>query len=80
MYYAVFLVFGSLLSCSFLDCVLLFIFHDLPGSPDTASICITNQGWKVDPLIVIIAGERGPTHVPSMKHPGKKFKLSKNLS
>ena len=28
---------------------------------------ITQQGWKIDPLIIITAGARGATHTPSMK-------------
>ena len=28
---------------------------------------ITQHGWKVDPLIVISAGARGTTHIPSKK-------------
>ena len=35
----------------------------------------TNQGWKVDPLIVTTVGARGTTHTPSMKQPKKMFKL-----
>ena len=38
---------------------------------------ITNQGWKVDPLIVSTAGARGTTHVPSMKHISSKFRIPK---
>ena len=29
---------------------------------------ITNQGWKVDPLIVMTTRARRTTHAPSMKH------------
>ena len=39
---------------------------------------ITNQGWKVDPLIVITAGARGTTHVPSMKQLISTFQLTEN--
>ena len=39
---------------------------------------ITQQGWKVDPLIVIIAGARGTTHIPSMKQLEQSFKISEN--
>jgi len=36
---------------------------------------ITQQGWKVDPLIVITAGARGTTHTPSMTQLEQTFKL-----
>ncbi|HYP42599.1 MAG TPA: hypothetical protein VEQ18_01105 [Candidatus Nitrosocosmicus sp.] len=38
---------------------------------------IKNLGWKVDPLVVITAGSRGTTHIPSMKYLEDKFNLSK---
>jgi hypothetical protein len=37
---------------------------------------ITQKGWKVDPLIVIVAGARGTTHAPSMKQLEQTFKIS----
>ena len=37
---------------------------------------ITQQGWKVDPLLVIAAGARGTTHIPSKEQLEKTFKLS----
>jgi hypothetical protein len=39
---------------------------------------IIQQGWKVDPIIVIAAGARGTTHVPSKRQLEKIFKLSEN--
>ena len=36
---------------------------------------IIQQGWKVDPIIVITAGARGTTHVPSMKQLETKFNI-----
>ena len=36
---------------------------------------ITQQGWKIDPLLVITAGARGTTHAPSMKQLIQTFKL-----
>ena len=36
---------------------------------------ITQQGWKINPLIVITAGARGTTHAPSMKQLEQMFKL-----
>jgi AraC-like DNA-binding protein len=39
---------------------------------------ITQQGWKIYPLIVITAGARGTTHTPSMKQLEQTFKLSEN--
>jgi hypothetical protein len=36
---------------------------------------IIEQGWKVDPLIVITAGARGTTHAPSMDTLKEKFKI-----
>ena len=36
---------------------------------------IIQQGWKVDPIIVITAGARGTTHVPSMKQLEEKFNI-----
>jgi hypothetical protein len=36
---------------------------------------IIQQGWKVDPLIVVSAGARGITHVPSKKQIETTFKL-----
>ena len=36
------------------------------------------QGWRVDPLIVITAGARGTTHVPSMKQLLTNFQLTEN--
>jgi hypothetical protein len=38
---------------------------------------ITQQGWKIDPFIVITAGARGTTHAPSMKQLEQTFKLPK---
>ena len=32
---------------------------------------IINRGWKVNPLIVSMAGARATTHTPSMKTHGK---------
>src|SRR5579875_1316304 len=37
---------------------------------------VIQQGWKVDPLIVITAGARGTTHSPSMKILETKFNIS----
>ena len=37
---------------------------------------IAQQGWKVDPLIVIPAGARGTTHAPTMDQLVKTFNLS----
>ena len=39
---------------------------------------ITQQGWKVNPLIVISAGARGTIHTPSMKQLEQTFKLPQN--
>ena len=36
---------------------------------------ITNKRWDVEPLIVITAGARATTHIPSMKILEKKFKI-----
>src|SRR6202161_365183 len=36
---------------------------------------IVDRGWKIDPLIVITAGARAATHIPSMKILEDKFKL-----
>ena len=36
---------------------------------------ITNRGWNIKPLIVINAGARATTHIPSMKILEKKFKI-----
>lgn len=36
---------------------------------------ITQQGWKVDPLLVIVAGARGTTHIPSKKKLESTFKI-----
>ena len=36
---------------------------------------ITNRGWNVKPLIVITAGARATTHIPSMKILGENFKI-----
>ena len=36
---------------------------------------IAALGWKIDPLIVITAGARAATHIPSMKLLEDKFKL-----
>jgi hypothetical protein len=36
---------------------------------------ITARGWKVDPLIVITAGARATTHIPSMKLLADNFKI-----
>ena len=38
---------------------------------------ISNRGWKIDPLIVIIAGARAVTHIPSMKSIEVIFKIPK---
>ena len=38
---------------------------------------ITNRGWNVEPLIVITAGARATTHIPSMKILEEKFKIPK---
>ena len=38
---------------------------------------IIQQGWKVDPIIVITAGARGTTHIPSMKQLEIKFYICK---
>ena len=37
---------------------------------------ITNRGWNVEPLIVITAGARASTYIPSMKILKEKFKIS----
>jgi hypothetical protein len=37
--------------------------------------CIAARGWKVNPLIIIIAGARATTHIPSMKSLENKFKI-----
>jgi hypothetical protein len=39
---------------------------------------ITEQGWKVDPIIVITAGARGTTHTPSMQKIITTFKIPEN--
>ena len=39
---------------------------------------ITQQGWKIDPLIVITAGARGTTHTPSIKQLEETFKIPNN--
>jgi len=36
------------------------------------------QGWNVDPIIVITAGARGTTHTPSMQQIITTFKLPEN--
>ena len=36
---------------------------------------IAARGWKVDPLIIITAGARATTHIPSMKSLENKFKI-----
>ena len=36
---------------------------------------ITNRGWNVEPLIVITAGARATTHIPSMKILEEKFQI-----
>jgi hypothetical protein len=36
---------------------------------------LAELGWKVDPLIVIIAGARGTTHTPSIKLLETNFKI-----
>jgi hypothetical protein len=36
---------------------------------------VAARGWKIDPLIVIIAGAKAATHIPSMKLFEDKFKL-----
>ena len=36
---------------------------------------ITNRGWNVEPLIVITAGARATTYIPSMKILEEKFKI-----
>ena len=38
---------------------------------------ITNKGWNVETVIVIIAGARATTHIPSMKVLEEKFKTQK---
>ena len=38
---------------------------------------ITNMGWNVEPLIVISAGARATTHIPSMKILEEMFKIPK---
>ena len=38
---------------------------------------LSQQGWKVDPLIVITARARGTMHAPSMKQLEKKFSYLK---
>ena len=38
---------------------------------------IINRGWKMDPLIVITAGARAATHIPSMKNIEVIFKIPK---
>ena len=40
---------------------------------------ITNRGWNVEPLIVITAGARATTHIPSMKILEEKFKIPEKL-
>jgi hypothetical protein len=40
---------------------------------------ITQQGWKIEPLIVITTGARGTTHAPSMKQMEQTFKLPENM-
>ena len=41
---------------------------------------ITNRGWNVEPLIIIIAGARAITHAPSLKILEEKFKIpTKNI-
>jgi hypothetical protein len=41
---------------------------------------ITQQGWKIDPLIVITAGARGTTHTPSIKELEQTFKIPENMA
>jgi hypothetical protein len=46
--------------------------------PSTISLEIGSpaaRGWKVDPLIIITAGARATTHIPSMKSLENKFKI-----
>ena len=38
---------------------------------------IANKGWKIDPLIVITAGARAATHIPSMDSIETTFKTPK---
>ena len=38
---------------------------------------IANKGWKIDPLIVITAGARAATHIPSMDNIETTFKTPK---
>ena len=38
---------------------------------------IANKGWKIDPLIVITAGARAATHIPSMDNIETTFKIPK---
>ena len=38
---------------------------------------ITNRGWNVEPIIVIIAGTRATIHIPSIKILEEKFKIPK---
>ena len=38
---------------------------------------IANKGWKVDPLIVIIAGARAATHIPFMDSIETTFEIPK---
>ena len=40
---------------------------------------IKTLGWKVSPLIVISAGVRGITHIPSIKQLKTKYKFSETL-
>ena len=40
---------------------------------------INQQGWKIDPIIVITAGARGTTHAPSMKRLEETFKMPGTL-
>ena len=39
---------------------------------------ITQQGSRINPLIVVTAGARGTTHAPSMKQLEQTFKLPEN--
>ena len=40
---------------------------------------IINRGWNVEPLIVITAGAKATTHIPSMKILEEKFKIPKKI-
>jgi hypothetical protein len=38
-------------------------------------VSIVARGWRIDPLIIITAGARATTHIPSMKALENKFKI-----